>query len=215
MVHKDQQNEKAFKIVVVGNSGVGKTNLVHRYTEDEFEEAYRTTVGLDFKFKDAVVGGENCKIQIWDTAGQEKLKAIASSYYKNSNGVALIFDLTNHQSFEKLDFWLHEAKSNVLPNVPFLLIGNKNDLISERCVSIEEAKEYAEKNSLFYAETSAKTNEGNNVMIAFEQLIGDILNKVNKEEEEENRTNKKGTKLSKSKFDVANKSKGQEKKWCC
>ena len=182
---KQEDREKVFKIVVAGNSGVGKTNLVARYTEDQFDESYKTTIGLDFKFKETTVGGEACRIQIWDTAGQEKMKAVAASYYKNSNGIAIIFDVANRESYDKIGFWLNEARNNVPLDVAFIIIGNKNDLIEKRKVSMEEAKAYAEEQGLFYVETSAKENQDDCVSKAFEQLIGDILRRAHLNEEKE------------------------------
>ena len=213
MKKSNETKERVFKIVVAGNSGVGKTNLVARYTEDAFDESYRTTIGLDFKFKEAVVGGENCRIQIWDTAGQEKLKAVAASYYKNSNGIAVIFDVSNRESFEKVDFWLEEARNNILPTVPILLIGNKNDLIDERKVSTAEAKDFAEKRGLFYVETSAKTNEEDCVSKAFEQLIGDILRKLNEEEREVYSAKK--SKAKQENIDLGENNNNNPKNGCC
>ena len=213
MKQSNETKERVFKIVVAGNSGVGKTNLVARYTEDAFDDSYRTTIGLDFKFKEAIVGGETCRIQIWDTAGQEKLKAVAASYYKNSNGIALIFDVSNRESFERLDFWLEEARNNIMPNVPILLIGNKNDLIAERKVSSAEAKDFSEKRGLFYVETSAKTNDDDCVSKAFEQLIGDILRKLN--EEERIAHSAKKSKVNQEKINLDEENKEHQKKKCC
>lgn len=179
MSNGKEESEKIFKIVVAGNSGVGKTNLVARYVDDEFDETYKTTIGLDFKFKETAIIGETCRIQIWDTAGQEKLKAVAASYYRNANGIAIIFDITNRESFDKLDFWISEANSNVPENTPFIVIGNKNDLIDQRKVSIEEAKDFVSKRGYYYVETSAKTNKDDCVSKAFDQLVGEMLNKRN------------------------------------
>ena len=207
-----EETENIFKIVIAGNTGVGKTNLVARYVDEEFEESYTTTIGLDFKFKETSIIGAACRIQIWDTAGQEKLKAVAASYYRNANGIAIIFDITNRESFENLEFWINEANNNVHENIPFIIIGNKNDLIIDRKVSSEEAIDFVAQKGYFYLETSAKTNEENCVTKAFDQLIGEILNKRHSIIE-----NKKA-KIRKSQVRLVNGTgKGQEeaKKGCC
>ena len=213
MKAKIEEKERNFKIVVVGNSGVGKTNLVSRYADDEFDENYRTTIGLDFKFKETVIGGVHAKVQIWDTAGQEKLKAIAASYYKNAEGVVIVYDITNRESFQKLDFWINESKNNVSPDVPFIMIGNKNDLLQAREVSMEEAKLFAEKHNLFYTEASAKTNENDNVTKAFEQLIGDMLRKHMEQEEIISKQIKRESKLKLTSGN--NSQQSDSKKGCC
>ncbi len=214
MSNGKDDTEKIFKIVVAGNSGVGKTNLVARYVDNEFDDAYKTTIGLDFKFKETSIIGEVCRVQIWDTAGQEKLKAVAASYYRNANGIALIFDITNRESFEKLDFWINEASNNVPENTPFIIIGNKNDLVEERRVSLEEAKEFVSKRGYYYVETSAKTNKDDCVTKAFDQLVGEMLNKRNAQVE----TEYKQQKLRKSQIRLSQaKPQGDEqpKKGCC
>lgn len=215
MSNGKDEPERIFKIVVAGNSGVGKTNLVARYVDNEFDETYKTTIGLDFKFKETTIIGELCRVQIWDTAGQEKLKAVAASYYRNANGIAIIFDITNRESFEKLDFWISEATNNIPENTPIIVIGNKNDLVAERRVSVEEAKEFATKRGYYYVETSAKTNQDDCVTKAFDQLIGEMLNKRNALAEAEH----KQQKLRKSQLRLsqngAKSGEGEKKKGCC
>lgn len=215
MSNDNQETEKIFKIVIAGNSGVGKTNLVSRYVDDEFDETYKTTIGLDFKFKETTIIGEVCRIQIWDTAGQEKLKAVAASYYRNANGIAIIFDITNRESYDKLDFWINEATNNVPESTPFIIIGNKNDLVDQRKVSMEEARDFVTKRGYYYVETSAKTNKDDCVTKAFDQLVGEMLNKRNAQVENEYKQQKiRRSQMKLQEKDVTTQP-GEKKKGCC
>ncbi len=215
MSNDNQETEKIFKIVIAGNSGVGKTNLVSRYVDDEFDETYKTTIGLDFKFKETTIIGEVCRIQIWDTAGQEKLKAVAASYYRNANGIAIIFDITNRESYDKLDFWINEATNNVPESTPFIIIGNKNDLVDQRKVSMEEARDFVTKRGYYYVETSAKTNKDDCVTKAFDQLVGEMLNKRNAQVENEYKQQKiRRSQMKLQEKDVTTQP-GEKKKACC
>ncbi len=183
----------SIKLVISGDSGVGKTKLITRYVNDYFEEASNPTIGLDFAIKETMVTGQKVKCQIWDTAGQEKLKAIASAYYKNSQGVILVFDISSKASFEHIPRWLEEIKSNIESDVPVILVGNKADLISERQVSIVEAKSFSEENNFFYMEVSAKENKDDCVTLAFDNLVAQIITIL------ETKNQKNGSKVNKGK----------------
>lgn len=166
-----------FRIIALGDSTVGKSSLLRRYTEDQFTTTSDPTVGVDFYTRtvtmDAERGGPVIKLQLWDTAGQEKFRCITKSYYRNSVGGLLVFDLTNRTSFEHIKGWYTEVVEHVIPNkIIFLLIGHKNDRVEDRKVSRDEAEKLAHSLGCKYMETSAKTNS--NVERAFELLTRSI-----------------------------------------
>ncbi len=214
----ENSNEQVIKIVITGDSGVGKTNLMTRYVHDTFNEFSNATVGLDFALKNTMVAGQNISCQIWDTAGQEKMKSIAHAYYKNATGAVLVFNIASKASFKNLPLWLAELKENVNnPDISIILLGNKADLLDQREVPEEEAKSYAEQNGFFYMEVSAKTNADECVNLAFDQLLGEISSKLQakygssgqkKNGDEEN----KGQKVD---LTAIKDTEGQPKKGCC
>jgi Ras-related protein Rab-11A len=159
------------KIVTVGESSVGKTNLLLRFMRNEFDQAQRPTIGMDFFTKELTDDEYSIKVQFWDTAGQEKYKSLASAYYKVSNGVILVYDVTQRHTFERLEHWLAEIRANSPTKLKMMLIGNKTDIEIDRQVSSDEGKEFAMKNDMFFWETSAKTNSGSFVHKAFEEII--------------------------------------------
>ncbi len=128
-----------FKVVISGSCGVGKTNLISRFIEDKFDDSQLSTIGVDFRIKSLSILGYDVKIQFWDTAGQEKHRSIANSYYKESNGAILVYDMTSLETFEKLNFWYNELLTNSPKYTKTILVGNKSDLIKERRVSYDQA----------------------------------------------------------------------------
>ena len=180
-----QRNDTAkftFKIVIAGNIGVGKSNLIKRYVEDEFDDSLLSTIGVDFKIKTEVIDDTKIKIQFWDTAGQEKNLSIAKSYYKNSDGLILVYDLSNRESFNNLNFWLKEINNSAPEDMKIILLGNKNDLIENREVSLEEAKTWAEERGYFFMEVSAKLNKDDCVNKAIIELIKSIRDDLNEQD---------------------------------
>lgn len=159
------------KIVTVGESSVGKTNLLLRYMRDTFDASQRPTIGMDFFTKEISDAEYSVKVQFWDTAGQEKYKSLASAYYKVSNGVVLVYDVTQRHTFARLNDWVSEIKANTPTKLKMMLIGNKTDLEAERQVPAEEGKAFAEKHEMFFWETSAKTNQGHLVNKAFDEIV--------------------------------------------
>ncbi|KAF7665340.1 hypothetical protein LDENG_00146390 [Lucifuga dentata] len=159
-----------FRIIMLGDSTVGKSSLLKRYTEDLFLESINQTVGVDFYVHFLEVElGVRVKLQFWDTAGQERFRSVTRSYYRNSVGGLLVFDITNRASFDNIKEWHEEVCERVKPHkVLFMLVGHKSDLDSERVVSREEAEKLAGQLGLVYVETSAKT--GQNTRQAFELL---------------------------------------------
>jgi Ras-related protein Rab-1A len=147
-----------FKLVIVGNSGVGKSSLLMRYSDDTFNDTYLATIGVDFKFKTVSLDGKKIKMQIWDTAGQERFRTITSAYYKGADAIVMVYDCSHHPSFDDIDnFWINEVESYADKDVEILLLGNKCDLKSEKAVEERTAKDYGQKKNMEFFEVSAKT----------------------------------------------------------
>lgn len=168
--HVDYQH--LYKLLLVGDSGVGKSCLLVRFWEDTYQESKVCTIGVDFQVKTVDVDGKNVKIQIWDSAGQERFRAIAAAYYRGAHGIGVVFDVTDEQTFQNVSFWLEEVDSNGCASARKLLIGNKSDLEGNREVSMEEATAFAAEHDMNYVETSAKTAE--NVVQAFITMTREI-----------------------------------------
>ena len=192
-----------FKIIVVGETRVGKTSLIKRYTKNQFGGVYLTTVGIDFQDKIIEIEDKKVKLQIWDTAGQERFRNVAKNYFQSTRGFLLVFDITDHESFEKLDFWIEQIKNNAPSNVKSVLVGNKSDLANQRKVNEEEIEAFAKENNLKYYEVSAK--EGKNVVELFFYLASEIHQNHLYQEKDENKT------LTLTKQN----SKKKDKKKCC
>ncbi|EGR28722.1 Ras family protein, putative [Ichthyophthirius multifiliis] len=161
-----------FKLVIIGNSGVGKSSLLLRFSDDQFNENYLTTIGVDFRFRTLNIDQKQVKLQIWDTAGQERFRTITSAYYKGADGIVIVYDVTNQSSFDDIDkFWISEVESYAEKNVEVLLIGNKIDLNAQ--VSNEKAKEYAKNKNMEFFEASAKTSD--TVQLAFLTLTRNLI----------------------------------------
>ena len=157
-----------FKILLLGDSDVGKSSLILRYVDGLWAETFVPTIGVDFKVKTLEIGDKNIKMQIWDTAGQERFRNVISSYFRGSHGILLIYDITNKSSFKDLEDWLGVIENNASKNVLKILIGNKNDLEGDRQIKTEEGQAFANRNNMQFIETSAKMNT--NVTDAFEAL---------------------------------------------
>ncbi|KAJ8601037.1 hypothetical protein CTAYLR_007970 [Chrysophaeum taylorii] len=161
-----------FKLLLIGDSGVGKSCLLLRFADDTYTESYISTIGVDFKIRTIELEGKTIKLQIWDTAGQERFRTITSSYYRGAHGIIVVFDVTDTESFNNVKQWLHEIDRYACQNVKKLLVGNKCDLASKRAVPTEQAKEFADSLGIHYLETSAKNST--NVEKAFTTMAGQI-----------------------------------------
>ena len=161
-----------FKIILIGDSSVGKTNILSRFIRNEFDENSKSTIGVEFGTKNFNLNDKIIKAQIWDTAGQERYRSITSVYYKGAQGCLLVYDITKKPSFENIDKWISDLKNSGDENLSIILIGNKCDLENERKVTKEEAKEKAQFYKLAFIETSALN--GTNIEKAFELLLNDI-----------------------------------------
>ena len=165
----DEQYDYLFKIVLIGESGVGKSNMLSRFTKNEFNLESKATIGVEFATKCITFNKKVIKSQIWDTAGQERFRAITSSYYKGAMGALLVFDISKKQSFDNLDRWLNEVRAFTKSEVCIILVGNKADLAYMREVPQEEAIKYAAQQKIPYFETSALAST--NVEKVFEELL--------------------------------------------
>jgi Ras-related protein Rab-11A len=170
--HDGPDYDHLFKVVLVGDSAVGKSNLLSRFTRDEFTLDCKSTIGVEFATKTVMVDDKHIKAQIWDTAGQERYRAITSTYYRGAVGALMVYDITNAETFKNLDKWLNEVKEHAPTHVIVMLVGNKLDLDFRRQVTKDEAVAYSKANSLSFIETSAL--DSTNVKKAFEKIIGEI-----------------------------------------
>nr|AAF97836.1 Contains similarity to ras-related GTP binding protein from Oryza sativa gb/D13758 and is a member of the Ras PF/00071 family [Arabidopsis thaliana] len=168
----DEECDYLFKAVLIGDSAVGKSNLLSRFSRDEFRLDSKPTIGVDFAYRNVRVGDKTIKAQIWDTAGQERFRAITSSYYRGALGALLIYDITRRITFKNIEKWLSELRGFSSPETVVVLVGNKSDLGQSREVEEEEGKTLAESEGLYFLETSALENQ--NVEEAFLSMIGRI-----------------------------------------
>lgn len=172
--------EYLFKIVLIGDSGVGKSNLLTRFTRNEFNLESRSTIGVEFATRTIEIDGKRVKAQIWDTAGQERYRAITSAYYRGAVGALIVYDISKSESYESISKWLKELRDHADENIVIELVGNKSDLDHLRAVPTDEAKHFSAENQLLFTEASALNAE--NVDLSFEQLLKSIYNMVSKHE---------------------------------
>eukprot|EP00946_MAST-07B_sp_MAST-7B-sp1_P000527 g527.t1 len=164
-----------FKVLLIGDSGVGKSCILIRFTDDTFDENQRSTIGVDFKVKTVETGGKRIKLTLWDTAGQERFRTLTSSYYRGAQGIALVYDVTRRDTFEFLPQWLKEVdiySPNGGKDVVKVLVGNKIDC-EDRVVSRQEGESWARKKGMLYLECSAKTSAG--ISQVFDEMCAQVL----------------------------------------
>ncbi|KAL5973489.1 Ras-related protein Rab2BV [Asimina triloba] len=179
MAHKvEHEYDYLFKIVLIGDSGVGKSNILSRFTRNEFCLESKSTIGVEFATKTLKVEGKTVKAQIWDTAGQERYRAITSAYYRGAVGALLVYDITKRQTFDNVQRWIRELRDHADSNIVILMAGNKSDLKHLRAVQEEDAHALAEKEGLSFLETSAL--EALNVEKAFQCILTEIYNIISK-----------------------------------
>ncbi|KAI5057610.1 hypothetical protein GOP47_0027625 [Adiantum capillus-veneris] len=174
----DEEYDYLFKVVLIGDSGVGKSNLLSRFTRNEFSLESKSTIGVEFATRTITVDTKLIKAQIWDTAGQERYRAITSAYYRGAVGALLVYDITRHATFENVERWLKELRDHTDSNIVVMLVGNKSDLRHLRAVSTEDGQSFAESESLYFMETSAL--ESTNVENAFQQILTQIYRVVSR-----------------------------------
>ena len=181
-----------YKILLLGDCNVGKTSFILRYTEDKFEDTHISTIGVDFKTKLFNLNSEEIlKLQIWDTAGQDKFKSITKNYFRGSNGIILMYDITSSYSFVNIKNWITQIRDSVGDNTCIIIVGNKSDLEDSREINIEKGFILANEYKLSFFESSAKENMSVNEI--FESLISQMLRKYNESYFDENKNNEKST----------------------
>ena len=163
-----EQEPPLYKILLLGDSTVGKTCFLLRYTDDTFLDMHMATIGLDYRLKTMILDDHKIvKIQLWDTAGQDKFRAITRNYYKGARGIILIYDVTNVKSYENIKKWINEIKEEISEKVSIVLVANKIDNIAERKISKEQGEKLANDYEVAFFETSAKTGEGVNESVLY------------------------------------------------
>uniref|UniRef100_A0A182X8H7 Ras-related protein Rab-3 n=1 Tax=Anopheles quadriannulatus TaxID=34691 RepID=A0A182X8H7_ANOQN len=172
----DQNFDYMFKLLIIGNSSVGKTSFLFRYADDSFTSAFVSTVGIDFKVKTVFRHDKRVKLQIWDTAGQERYRTITTAYYRGAMGFILMYDITNEESFNSVQDWVTQIKTYSWDNAQVILVGNKCDMEDERVISFERGKQLADQLGVEFFETSAKENV--HVTDVFERLVDIICDKM-------------------------------------
>ena len=189
------------KLLTLGDTNVGKTSVVLRFSDDKYNDNQLSTIGVDFRTKYMKLGENSVKVLIWDTAGQERFKNIAKQYYRGANGVLLIYDVCKRKSLEKIGFWLEELKTyNNIDELCIYLVGNKIDLEGKRVITKEEGQKYAEDNQINYFEVSAKSGEG--IQDLFNDIIKGSIDKLNIDNKDQIFAQ------------LDNKTKKRKKKWC-
>ncbi|XP_005310208.1 ras-related protein Rab-3D [Trachemys scripta elegans] len=173
----DQNFDYMFKLLIIGNSSVGKTSFLFRYADDSFTSAFVSTVGIDFKVKTVYRNEKRVKLQIWDTAGQERYRTITTAYYRGAMGFLLMYDIANQDSFNAVQDWATQIKTYSWDNAQVILVGNKCDLEDDRVVATEDGKRLADELGFEFFEASAKDNI--NVKQVFERLVDIICEKMN------------------------------------
>ena len=167
-----QDVDHIFKVLIIGDSSVGKSNILLRFSDNIFHDTFLPTIGVDFKIRNVKISDQTIKLNIWDTAGQERFKTITSTYYKGAHGIILVYDITDRESFNNINNWLTEVKKHAGANVVKLIVGNKCDLEQERIVSTQEGKDFADSLGVSFLETSAK--QRTNIDEAFMTLTKQI-----------------------------------------
>jgi len=198
-----REYDHLFKLLIIGDSGVGKSSLLLRFADNTFTGNYITTIGVDFKIRTIFINGERVKLQIWDTAGQERFRTITSTYYRGTHGVIVVYDVSSGESFANVKRWLHEIEQNC-DVVNKILVGNKDDMPDRKVVLTEDARRFADQMGIQLFETSAKDNK--NVEEMFYAITSQVLH-TKKEQKEQASTSKETVVLGKGKKPT--------KKKCC
>lgn len=184
MSHKDY--DMLIKLLMVGDSGTGKSNILLQFTDNIFSPSFISTIGIDFKIKTIVINNKKIKLQIWDTAGQERFRTITTAYYRGAMGIMMIYDITDEKSFNNVHYWIKSIEQHSNENVEIILIGNKIDMKEKRAITFEQgsrlAQHYSKEKEVKFFEVSAKTGENINEAYSFlaEKISNKIINEVEK-----------------------------------
>jgi len=165
-----------FKILLIGDAGVGKSCMLLQFTDNKFQPVHDLTIGVEFGARNITVDGKTIKLQIWDTAGQESFRSITRSYYRGAAGALLVYDITRRDTFNHLTTWLEDARKHANENMVIMLVGNKSDLERRRAVTVEEGEQFAREHNLIFIETSAKT--ASNIEEAFVRTAQHIYQRI-------------------------------------
>ena len=208
---KPNSYDMIFKIVLIGDSSVGKTNMLSRYISNEYDPNSQSTIGVELSTKTFTFDKDEVKVQIWDTAGQEKYRSITSSYYKGAQGCLLVYDITRKDTFDNIDKWFSELKSSTNNEINAILIGNKCDLSDKREITIEEAQKKAKLFNVAFMETSAL--DGTNIEKAFYELVNNVYqnNKQTFNQEIKVMLGDKGVEIKQEQNNETKK----KNNWCC
>ena len=199
---KEEHSDIKVKIMLIGDSNVGKTSIIKRYCKNIFSKSHISTVGIDLETKNIKIGKQIINLQLWDTAGQERYRGLSKNYYNNSDAFIIVYDITNSKSFENVTNWIMQIKENASENVKIVLFGNKSDLEDQRIINEEEGKKFAKDNNINFYETSAEN--GANVEKAIIDLVKEVINDENFTKGSENTSQLSGDKFKK-----------ENKKKCC
>ena len=173
-IYSSKHYDDLFKFVIIGDSGVGKSCILLRFADDTFTDNYYSTIGVDFRFKCVDIGERKCKLQIWDTAGQERFKTVTSAYYRGADGIIIVFDQTDKESFNNIQHWIEDISRYSTDEPAKIIIANKDDMAEEKkIVKNEDINELEKKTGLEVIKTSAKTGE--NVEYAFKKLAQQLI----------------------------------------
>ena len=208
---KPNSYDMIFKIVLIGDSSVGKTNMLSRYISNEYDPNSQSTIGVELSTKTFTFDKDEVKVQIWDTAGQEKYRSITSSYYKGAQGCLLVYDITRKDTFDNIDKWFSELKSSTNNEINAILVGNKCDLSDKREITIEEAQKKAKLFNVAFMETSAL--DGTNIEKAFYELVNNVYqnNKQTFNQEIKVMFGDKGVEIKQEQNNETKK----KNNWCC
>lgn len=165
-----------FKLLLIGDSGVGKSCILLRFADDTFSESYISTIGVDFKIRTLTINEKKVKLQIWDTAGQERFRTLTTAYYRSAHGIVLVYDVNDRETFFHIENWLQEVGRYASSDVNRILVGNKCDILDKREVEYETARVYAEKLEVSFIEASAK--DRTNIDKVFNIMAGELMNKL-------------------------------------
>ena len=174
-----ESSEMIFKIIIIGDSTTGKTNILNKYLNNKFDKDFKATIGVELGNKTLKIKNDTVNCQIWDTAGQERYRSMTKAYYKGALGALIVYDITKKFTFENIENWIVELKNSADKKVSIILIGNKNDLENERQVKKEEAETKAKEYGIAFLETSALN--GDNIELAFKTLIEEVYNKCHRD----------------------------------
>ena len=213
--NEDDTNYKLlFKLIIVGESCVGKSNIIVRYTEGEFKNIIGNTLGVELYNKYINIKDKYSKLQIYDTAGQERYHSIVSNYFRGSHGCFIVYDITNQESFDKIEFWYQSVKQKASNDVSIILVGNKCDLEEQRVITKEKGEEKAKELNIPFFETSALSDI--NINEIFKELVENIYDKIGVQIEKEcSETERQSSVYEEKIVNISPKKKEPEKKGCC